>query len=266
MEALAKADPPPSSTDLAAWQEVVANGRLGEFSMEAIVAAFLDLRPNTERNIRHDLVRHISDDMYSRLRRNTGRNHPNEGKDIIDRVHFQLWEALARPRSKDAQGMRVAYGSRVMFRMKDAIAKEALAQRVPDEAVASKKKKAKKQKQENDVSDEVKLVDLSKHPDLTDEDQSDDNDVVGGAGIQRDPGLLDGVHDTDETLDVDRFLEANVPDYKKRLAFRLYMDRVPYKSTRGDSIEKTVGIDESTARKWIKEVQEQLKQKIGEQS
>ncbi len=91
--------------------------------MEAIICAYLDLRPNSEPNVRHDLARYISDDMLRLLRRKVGRNKPNEGWDIIYRAHFKLWEALARPELQaDAKGMRVAYAARVTFRFKDALA------------------------------------------------------------------------------------------------------------------------------------------------
>src|SRR5262249_39023806 len=56
-----------------------------------------------------------------------------------------------------------------------------------------------------------------------------------------------------ESMDVENALRR-VADDQKRLAFRLHMDRVPYKSTRKPCIAKALGIDEKTAREWIKEV------------
>ena len=262
MKSTAKTQPVLKSTDLKGWQDAVAQGRLGELPMEAIIAAFLDLRPNSEPNVKLALARHISDDMMRRLRRNTGRNHPNEGKDIIDRVHFQLWEALVRPKSADAQGMREAYASRVLFRLKDAIAKEAMERRIPDTDTPPGKKKPKGKKSE---IEKAVLVDICEHPDFQDEDVSDESEIVGGAGIMRDATLLEGVRDLDEQIDVDRFLLENVPDYKKRLAFRLFMEKVPFKSKRANSIAAALKIDESTARLWVEEVQALLKKKLGEQ-
>jgi hypothetical protein len=265
MKSAAKTEPHLESTDLAGWQEVVAKGRLGEFSMEAIIAAFLDLRPNSEPNVKHHLARYISDDMMRRLRRYTGRNHPNEGRDIVERVHFQLWQALARSTSADAQGMRKAYASRVMFRLKDAIAEEAKARRIPD-ATAPRGTKASQKKREDagESSNSVVLVEISEHPDFRDDDVRDDAYVAGGPAIGHDPTLLDGVHNLDQQIDVDRFLLENVPDYKKRFAFRLFMERVPFKSKRGNSIAAALDIDESTARLWIEEIQATLKRKFGE--
>jgi hypothetical protein len=261
MKSAAKSKPRLASTDLAGWQACVSEGRLGEFSMESIVAAFLDLRPNSEPKLRLDLARCISDDMMRRLRRNTGRNHPNEGNDIIERVYSQLWEALSRPASADAKGMRKAYASRVLFRLKDAIAKEQMARWTPNTDTSTGKKKPKGKKNQ---TEKTMLVDISEHPDCHHEDVSDEVEVVGGAGIMRNGNLLDGVRDLDEQIDVDRFLLENVPDPKKRLAFYLFMDKVPFKSKRGQSIAATLKIDESTARLWIEEIQATLKEKLGE--
>ena len=61
-----------------------------------------------------------------------------------------------------------------------------------------------------------------------------------------------------------RFLAENIKDDRKRLAFRLYMDDVPFKSKRHHSIAKALGIDEKTARLWIEEIKAQLKEKIGD--
>ena len=264
MKSAAKTEPAPDSTDLAGWQDAVAKGRLGEFRMEAIIAAFLDLHPNSEPNVKHHLARHISDEMMRRLRGNTGRNQPNEGNDIIDRVHSQLWEALCRPTSADAKGMREAYASRVLFRLKDAIAKEKMERRVPDPNAPPGPKKPKKNKKK--VEKGAELVEISQHPDFQDEDVSDEAEIVGRAGSQPNPTLLHSVRDLDQQIDVDRFLEENVPDPKKRLAFRFFMDDVPFKSKRGGSIAGALNIDESTARLWVHEIQAMLKKKLGEQS
>jgi len=265
MASTADTRPVLKSTDLRGWQDVLAQERLDDFPMEAIIAAFLDLRPNSGPNIKHALARYISDDMLRRLRRNTGRNHPNAGQDIIDRVHFELWEALARPTSADAKGMRKAYASRVIFRLKDAIAKEERERRVPDPEKLPGKKKPKGKSKGDEDTQKVDLAHICEHPELQDEDVSDEVEIVGGAGILRDATLLQSVRDLDEQIDVDRFLLENIPDYKKRLAFHLFMDKVPYKSKRGISIASLLKIDESTARDWIEEIQALLKETLGEQ-
>ena len=69
----------------------------------------------------------------------------------------------------------------------------------------------------------------------------------------------------DEQIDVERVL-SHVTDERKRLAFRLHMERVPLESKRGASIAKTVGVSSKTAGKWIEEVQALLREKVGERS
>jgi hypothetical protein len=49
-----------------------------------------------------------------------------------------------------------------------------------------------------------------------------------------------------------------VTDDRKRLAFRLFMDGVPFKSKKTECIADALGISEKTAREWVKEVRELL--------
>ena len=70
----------------------------------------------------------------------------------------------------------------------------------------------------------------------------------------------------DEQIDVDRFLEENIKDDRKRLAFYLFMDDLPFKSKKFASIARALGIDERTARQWIEEIKKQLKAKIGDRT
>lgn len=57
-----------------------------------------------------------------------------------------------------------------------------------------------------------------------------------------------------------------VTDERKRLAFRLHMDGIPLGSKRTTSIAGVLGVSSKTAGEWITEVQEQLRQIVGEQS
>lgn len=70
----------------------------------------------------------------------------------------------------------------------------------------------------------------------------------------RTPTYHDPTETIDENIDVESILEQ-VPDDQKRLAFRLYMDDVPFKSKKSDSISAALGVSEKTAREWVKEVQ-----------
>src|SRR5208282_5112722 len=116
MDASRGEEPPPDSTDVAGWKRVVANGLLDRLHLEAVAAALQDLRLNTDLGLRNDLAKNLSDRVYRLLRGQVGRNHPNEGWDIIDRVHLQVFEALAQPGSADAKGLRQAFVPRVLFR------------------------------------------------------------------------------------------------------------------------------------------------------
>ncbi|ODR99369.1 hypothetical protein AUC68_05200 [Methyloceanibacter methanicus] len=55
-------------------------------------------------------------------------------------------------------------------------------------------------------------------------------------------------------------LLSKIPDPRKCLAFRLHMEGCPVTSNKGpESISKTLGVSEKTARAWIEEVQTLLK-------
>ena len=256
---------PPQSTDLAAWRQAVADGRLRQIPFEAIVAAIQDLGPDTDKAVQNALVKHLSDFIYTHLKRKIGRNYLNNGKDIIDRVHFQVFEAIATPRSADGKGTREAFYSRVMFRLKDAIAQEALERRIPDESTAKRTSKPNKiDRTANENGEEVTFTEIKGHPDQVDDVELPRRVDAVPSSVLRDPTLLDGARYLEQQIDVNRFLEENILDDRKRLAFYLFMDGLPYKSKKFDSIAKALGIDEKTARQWIEEIQQDLKAKVGD--
>lgn len=158
------------------------------------------------------------------MRRYVGRNHPNEGYDIVDRVYDQFFESLAQPHSADGKGIRKALVSRLMFRAKDAIAKEARERRIPDETAAKPRKQAKTSDAPLCEDQEIKFVDIYEQPDLAEAAESSDGEESPPSKARWNPALLDVVRAADEQIDVDRFLEENIKDSQKRLAFRLFMD------------------------------------------
>jgi DNA-directed RNA polymerase specialized sigma24 family protein len=263
MDASTGEEPPPDSTDVAGWKRVVAGGLLDRLPLEAIVAALQDLRLNTDLGLRNDLAKNLSDRVYRLLRRQVGRNHPNEGWDIIDRVHVQVFEALAQPSSADAKGLRQAFVPRVLFRLKDAIAKEARERRIPDEIMVKPQEAVPADPPGGD-GQEVEFDAANRQSDVAEAAGPPDGDDAPPAKARWNPTLLDGVRATDQQIDTDRFLAENITDDQKRLAFRLYMDDVPFKSKKHHSIAKALGIDEKTARLWIEEIKAQLKEKIGD--
>ncbi len=254
-------DPPPKSTDLCGWRAAIKDGRYRQFRLEALVAAIQDLGPHTENDVLNPLAKHLSDSMLGILRSWVGFHHPNEGRDIIERVHAQLWDALLKPHSADGKGMRVAFGSRLKFRLKDAIAVEARAFRSPDENVAKSKKT---DKTTSDGEDARKIESLADHPEPHEVAEDSDDQVTVSRRVTRDPAgfLGDAVRHAEEERYVESVLQL-ITDDRRRLAFRLHMDGVPYKSTKFNSIEAALGVSERTARQWVKEVQEFLKTKLG---
>lgn len=257
MDASTSEEPPPDSTDFAGWKRAAEQGRLQHLPLEAIAAALQDIRFNTDIGLRNALAKALSDRTYRLLRRQVGRNHPNGGADIIDRVHVQVFEGLAQPTSADARGYRQAFVARLMFRLKDAIAKEARERRVPDETTLRQTQTSRRTAR---AEPGIQAADGPSVPDVTDADGDD----APPSKSRWNPALLDGVRAAEQRIDIDRFLETNVPDERKRLAFSLFMDEVPFKSKKSDSIAKALGIDEKTAREWIEEIQTLLKEKIGD--
>lgn len=117
-------EPPPGSADLEKWRLAVQKGRFRDFKMESIIAAIQDLGPKTDKRVLNPLVLHVSDTIVRILRWKVGRNHRNQGEDIIARAHAQLIQAMLDPNSADGKGLRVAFVPRIGFRAADAIRAE----------------------------------------------------------------------------------------------------------------------------------------------
>ena len=143
-------------------------------------------------------------------------------------------------------------------------------------AIAAKSQKSAKPQKPNQPLDVVEEVDGGDENDLADlevsqafaqhVDAGDDDDDIAPVKTEYATELMAGVNAMLEQMDVNRLLEENIPNEKKRLAFHLFMDLVPFKTKKKGSthsIAEVLEIDESTARSWIKEVQEILKTKVG---
>ncbi len=224
---------PPKPADLSGWRAAISDGRLAQCRLEDIVAAIqtFGLGPVTDKAVINALAKHLSDSMMRLLRARVGRNHRNGGLDIIESVHAKLWDAILKPDSADGKGLRIAFYARLNFRLKDAIAAEERGHWV-------------------------------------NEDETPDTrpDPRGAESLGTfEPAGSNQVQMLDEKLDVDSALEV-ITDSRKRLAFRLFMDGLPFKSTRSRSIADTLGISEKTARTWIAEAQELLKQTMGDRT
>lgn len=239
--------PPPASTDADRWRDAIADGSVATFRVEALVAAFQDLGPSADA-VRKAIAKQLSDRMLRILRHFVGVNNPNGGDDIIYRVHGQLFEAMLQPASADGQALRAGFTSIVSFRVKDAIATENSHSRIP---VWVRIKNAGKDRTHTDV---VTLVPANDPDHSEGEADAIDGEEAQARSLSRDPALLDGVRDTDQTIDVERIL-ALIPDDRKRLALRLYMDGFPAGSKKGDSIARAVGVTPKTVAQWVEEVQ-----------
>ena len=256
MDASTSEEPPPDSTDFAGWKRAADEERLDYLPLEAIFAALQDIRFNTDSGLRNALAKALSNRTLKLLRARVGRNHPNKGDDIIDRAHVQVFAALGQPDSADAKGYRQAFVARLMFRLKDAIAKEVRERRIPDET--STRHPPKSQRPAS-AAHGVVATDPG-------DGAGDADDDAAPSKSAWNPALLDGVRAADQQIYVDRFLAEHIKDDQKRLAFRLYMDDVPFKSKKHQSIAKALGIDEKTARLWIEELKAQLKAQLKERT
>ena len=79
----------------------------------------------------------------------------------------------------------------------------------------------------------------------------------------------DGEEERDQVeanLTIERLLEC-VPDPRKRLAYRLHLKGIPFKSSKGTiSISRAMGVSDKTARQWIDEVDALVQEKIGDRN
>lgn len=269
-----KEEATPGPTDLEGWRCAIDEGRLPDIRREALVVVIQDLGAHADPKVLNPLLRELSDHAMKLLRKNVGRNHPNEGQDIIDRAHYDLIEALFDPGSADGKGFRKAYYSRLFFRLKDAIGKEVMERRTEDDILAAKSAKVKKSgslESQNQPSEDLEEEHTGDEDDLAELDASHairsevglvDHDDAAPTKALCTAGLMDGVNQNQEQIYVDRLLEQHITDPYKRFAYRLHMDGVPAKSKRTMSIASSLGIDESTARLWIEEVSEILKTKV----
>lgn len=229
--AAVKTEPPLGPTDAAGWQAAVRDGSYRDCRLEDVVVALQDLRASLDKPTELALAKHLSDSMLGILRGMVGLHHRNKGEDIIEEVHTVLWTALLTPGSKDGQGLRRAFVPRLKFRLLDVL------RRVDDEENAA--------------------VEFNPETDASDGRASPD----GEASVH----TLAETERICEEMDVEAAL-SQVTHSQKRLAFRLYMDGVPFKSTKGPSIEKALGVSERTVRTWVKEAQEILKKYKGDVS
>lgn len=208
----------PQPDDLVGWRRVIAADGLGQCPPARVVAAIQAMGPQGDRRVLNLLMKHVSDVMLRRLRRLIGRNHPNEGIDMIERAHNGLIEAVLQPESADGEALRVAFMATVEYRAADAIRAERLRGK--------------------------------RHPYAEEE-----------ATVER--FADDSCQIMEEHARIEQLLRR-VEDPRKRLAFRLHMEGLVKGSKKGLSIAEVVGVSAKTVGEWITEIEEQLKELVGD--
>ncbi len=213
----------PKSVDLEGWRAAIKEERLKDFRPEDIAAAFQDLGYQ-DKQVQNDLAKHLSDIIIGILRRRVSYGWPDEGRDIIMETHTAIFSGLLDAKTADGRALRKAFGSRVLFRLKDAIVRGA-------------------RERERYVSME------------SDEEAANAIERAQAEGNV----CAHKLNDPDETINVQQILDR-IPDWRKRLAFRLYLEGHSHGSERVGvpSIASALGITDKTARKWVKEVQDLL--------
>lgn len=190
-----------------------------------------DLRATLDTPTLNALAQHLSECIFKILRKKVGSHHPNEGRDIIDDVHDIAWKAILEPSSADGRALREAFTPRLLHRLRDVLVR-----------------------QKNESKNRAKF-------NSTVHASSDGESLDGTAS----DSTLDEAERICQQIDVEAALEQ-IEDSQKRLAFRLYMERKPFKSSKGGSISEALGVTERTARQWVKETKEHLKKYKGDVS
>lgn len=220
--------PEASLGDVEWWRRAIAQeGNLRRLRPEDIVRAAQDPRIKTERRIYNALMQYLSELITRKVRSGVNRSWKNGGQDIVDNVHDKLIEAILRPGSADGTEL----GRRFWPVLKT---------RTIDQIRVAEKERDRFTFHEDEIAERPEhLADL------------------GHTGVE-------------EKIDRERLLERAlvcVPDHRKRLAYRLHLQGVPRKTTKGTtSISEVVGVSSKTAGEWIDEVDAIVREKIGEKN
>lgn len=265
-------DDPPSCDLEETWRKLIAAGLLSRQSPECLVTALQDLGPTADRKIRTAIASRISDLIMQLLHKRVGKNHPNRGQDIIEKVHGDLINSLLDPSSSDGKAMRKAFFMILNYRIKDAIAFEYKNSRIPTSYVGNLSGKTPADSNKSTPHGNVETSDTTPSGAFHDlpiavpprsnersnrESDSDTPDFESDDGVRNtwevdDPSSLARFYDTEQMMDVERIL-SHVRDEKKRAAFRYHMD-----GARKIHIATVLDVDRKTIGTWISEVKEQL--------
>ena len=225
-----KTEEPPSLSDLDGWKAVANADGLNCLRPEDIVAAIQRIGPTGDPKLLSALISHISDRIVRYVRPRVKRTYRNEGEDIVTRVHHQLIVAVLTPKSADGKALCRKFHVCMKTRLIDAVRTELRYERLAKPIIATTTSG-------EDAGEEKEIV-----------EQADDTP----AG------------QVEQTAHVEGILNK-ISDPRKRDAFRLHMEGCPLEPGKGStSIAQELGISAKTAGTWIAEVQEFLKNTIGE--
>lgn len=219
----------PRSTDLEGWRLAIIEARLPDFRLESLVAAMQDLGPGADAEVLRELAKHLSDALMGIIYKYVSPGRGNLGIEFIEDTHSEIFTAILQPESADGKAMRDAFAPRVRFRIKDAIRDEARHARIRTDLKMAAPPSAK-DAESDDAPPQPQLELLPVDP----------SDWL------------------EEWFTIKHLLEQTVADDRKRLAFHLHMEGVPYNSTKEPSMSSALGISDKTARQWVKEVRELL--------
>jgi DNA-directed RNA polymerase specialized sigma24 family protein len=114
----------PDPCDIEAWRLAIKSQSLAKVHSFRLVIAVQTIGPSGDQRVLNGLMTEISARMMRILRKHIGRNHRNEGRDLIEAAHDTLIRAVLRPKSADGKALRTAFVARVRFRAADAIRSE----------------------------------------------------------------------------------------------------------------------------------------------
>ncbi|MGO9545365.1 MAG: hypothetical protein ACLPPF_11290 [Rhodomicrobium sp.] len=200
------------------------NAPLSRLRPEDIVRAAQDPKLKAERFIYNALMQHLSGLILRAVRAGVHRGWNNGGQDIVDDVHDNLIAAVLRPTSADGNELGQRFWAVLKTRTIDAV-----------------RNAAKERDRFTTYEDEI----------------AEDPEREAADSQAR----------IDEKIDYERVLERlleSVPDPRKRLAYRLHLQGVPRRTTKGTtSISEAIGVSAKTVGEWIDEVEAIVKAKIG---
>jgi RNA polymerase sigma factor (sigma-70 family) len=116
----------PDPGDIAAWRKAIDSQSLSRIPGHRLVGAAQQIGPSGDKRVINALMNEITERIMRILRKHVGRNHRNEGWDIIEEAHGKLIDAVLLPKSADGAAMRTAFVATVKFRAADAIRREEL--------------------------------------------------------------------------------------------------------------------------------------------